>query len=74
MSSGTPQDEVLSLGEAAVFLGIKERTLRRWIAERGVPHAKIGGLLRFRRLALLEWIRQHETSNPTTSTRREERG
>jgi excisionase family DNA binding protein len=52
--------EVLSLPEAAAFLGIEERTMRRWLTERGVPHAKVGGLLRFRRAALLRWLRARE--------------
>jgi excisionase family DNA binding protein len=52
--------EVLSVPEAAAFLGIRERTLRRWIVERGMPHAKVGGLLRFRKSALLEWLAEQE--------------
>ena len=61
--------EVLSLAEAANFLGISDRTLRRWVAEKVVPHAKVGGLIRFRRIALREWLeaaeRQTMASVPT---------
>jgi excisionase family DNA binding protein len=60
MSIQTHSREVMSLLEAADFLGIKPRTLQRWTAERDVPHAKIGGLLKFRRQALLEWLVEQE--------------
>lgn len=52
--------EVMDLGQAAAFLGIGERTLRRWLDERGVPYARVGRLLRFRRTALLEWLKAQE--------------
>jgi excisionase family DNA binding protein len=52
--------EVLSFAEAAKFLGISERTLRRWVAEKVVPHAKVGGLIRLRRIALQEWLEAAE--------------
>jgi excisionase family DNA binding protein len=48
--------EVLSVAEAAEFLGISERTMRRLIAERRVPFARVGGSLRLRRTALLDWL------------------
>ena len=60
MATQAEEREVLSVPEAADFLGVKERTLRRWIVERGVPHAKIGGLIRFRRSALVEWLKEEE--------------
>lgn len=60
MADQANEREVLSVPEAAAFLGVKERTLRRWIVERGVPHAKIGGLIRLRRSALVEWLKEEE--------------
>src|ERR1043166_8031709 len=52
--------EVLSFAEAAKFLCVSERTLRRWVAEKVVPHAKVGGLIRFRRIALQAWLEAAE--------------
>jgi excisionase family DNA binding protein len=52
--------EVLTFAEAAKFLGISERTLRRWVAGKIIPHAKVGGLIRFRRAALREWLEAAE--------------
>jgi excisionase family DNA binding protein len=59
------EPEVLSLAVAADYLGISQRTLRRWIAEKKVPHAKIGGLIRFRRAALREWLEDAERRTMT---------
>lgn len=52
--------EVMGVKEAAEFLAISERTLRRWIAAKRLPYAKIGGTLLFRRQALLEWLATEE--------------
>jgi excisionase family DNA binding protein len=54
------EPEVLSFAEAAQYLKVSVRTLRRWVAEMRVPHAKIGGLVRFRRQALLDWLAEEE--------------
>jgi len=60
----TPSEkEVLSVLEAAQFLGISERTMRQLIAEKRVPFARVGGSLRLRRTALVEWLRQEEHRN-----------
>jgi excisionase family DNA binding protein len=57
----TPSEkEVLNVVEAAQFLGISERTLRQLIAEKRLPFARIGGSLRLRRTALVEWLQQQE--------------
>jgi excisionase family DNA binding protein len=42
--------------QVADFLGIQPRTVFRWIANEGLPHAKIGGSLRFIRQNVLEWL------------------
>jgi excisionase family DNA binding protein len=54
------EKEVLNVPEAAQFLGISERSLRRLIAGREVPFARVGGSLRLRRAALLEWLAEAE--------------
>jgi len=62
--------EVFSLPQAAEFLGIEERTMRRWMVEHNIPHAKVGGFLRFRRAALLAWLKQRERERATSGRRR----
>ena len=55
--------EVMDLEQAAAFLGVSERTLRRWLDEKGIPFARVGRLLRFRRTALLEWLKAQEEAH-----------
>lgn len=64
MAEDTQAREVMDLQQAAAFLGVGERTLRRWVAEQGVPCARAGRLLRFRREALLEWLKTKEQGGP----------
>lgn len=35
-------ERLLTVGEAARFLGVKERTLRDWLAFRRLPRVKLG--------------------------------
>lgn len=70
MARSTNSREVFSLPEAAEFLGVDDRTLRDWVKHRDVPCAKIGGLLRFRRVALLRWLREMERTSPPARARK----
>lgn len=56
----TAEKEILSVLEAARFLGVSERSLRRLIAEKQVPFARVGGSLRLRRTALVDWLAASE--------------
>ena len=60
MAENTQTREVMDLVQAADFLGVSQRTLRRWLDEKDIPFARVGRLLRFRRSALLEWLAAHE--------------
>jgi len=78
ISDTRDEPEVLSFAEAAQYLKVSVRTLRRWVAEKRVPHAKIGGLVRFRRQALLDWLAEEERQTMAAGERarrvREARG
>jgi excisionase family DNA binding protein len=52
--------EVLTAKEAAGFMKVSEDTLRTWTQRRGLPCARIGRQLRFRRAALIEWLSAQE--------------
>ena len=52
--------EVLTVPQACEFLSVSERTLRGWVARGYVPYARIGNQLRFRREALIEWLKERE--------------
>lgn len=72
----TAEKEVLSVPEAAAFLGVSERSLRRLIAEKQVPFARVGGSLRLRRTALVDWLAasERQMGNDRATGSREEDG
>lgn len=49
-------DEVLTLGEAATYLKLAERTVHRMISRHEIPCAKVGGQWRFMRSVLDDWL------------------
>lgn len=48
--------EILNDEEAAAFLGVSVKTLRRYVDEEDVPYRKIGGSRRYSRAALVDWV------------------
>jgi len=54
--------EILSLSEAAEYLGMAEGTLRDWVRMRRVPFCKINGTIKFRRSKLDRWIDKNEVA------------
>lgn len=55
-----PQDdkipELLNIDQLAQRLGITVRHVRRLVAERRVPHLKVGRLVRFDSAEIAEWL------------------
>ena len=51
---------LLSTREAADAMGISERTLHTWVTDHGCPRIKIGRLVRFNPVELLEWASKRE--------------
>lgn len=51
--------ELLTFAETMQLLKIKERALRRWVAEEGLPVARLGNRLRFDRAEVLAWVKAH---------------
>lgn len=50
-------DELLTVGEAAEFLGIRPWTLRHWISERKIDFVKYGnGVVRIKRSTLDHFV------------------
>lgn len=51
-------DNYIGLEEAATYLNVKPVTVRKWIRQKnGIPHYKIGHLLKFKKAELDEWVR-----------------
>jgi excisionase family DNA binding protein len=51
--------ELLSVADAANYLGLKAGTLRNWLSAKRLPFVKVGRLTRLRRAALDDYIEQH---------------
>jgi hypothetical protein len=57
------REEYATQAEAAEELACTVRTLARWRAERiGPPYTKVGARVYYRRAAVAEWVRKHETA------------
>ena len=53
------KQKLLSVTEAADFLGIKKSTLYEWIIQKKVPHYKVGRLVKFKRESLEAWLKEN---------------
>jgi len=52
----TNDNDILTLAEAAAYIGIAPRTLRKWLQTKSIPGRKIGRIWRFSKRQLREWI------------------
>lgn len=53
-------DPLLSVEQAAEFLGVSAYTVRQWARERRIPAIRLGRYWRFRQSSLDAWIRAQE--------------
>ena len=53
---------LMSIEEAADYLGVKKSTLYRWKFERKIPFLKVGHLLKFRKDQLDRWLSEREVA------------
>jgi excisionase family DNA binding protein len=53
-------DELMSVRQAAAFVGIKEAGMRAWIHRRTIPYTKVGRLVRIRRSSLETLLQRGE--------------
>ena len=54
------KNHLMSIDEAAAYLGVKKSTLYRWKFERKIPCMKVGHLLKFRREQLDQWLSERQ--------------
>ena len=45
--------------EVAIYLDIKPSTLYQWAKTAGIPHFKIGKLLKFKKAEIDAWVEEH---------------
>ena len=59
------EHEYLTVAQVAVLLQVKPATVYTWVRDDpSLPALKIAGTVRFRRVALLGWLREHEQGRP----------
>jgi excisionase family DNA binding protein len=59
-AKATPAREIMSVSQAAEYLGQSEWTLREWVRMRKVPFYKVNGGIKFRKSKLDRWIDHKE--------------
>jgi excisionase family DNA binding protein len=62
-------NNLLTMDEAAKYLGISKLTLYGWVSARKLGYVKIGRLVKFKQAQLDAWIDQH-----TITPRRDSHG
>jgi excisionase family DNA binding protein len=62
-------NNLLTMDEAAKYLGISKLTLYGWVSARKLGYVKIGRLVKFKQTQLDAWIDQH-----TVTPRRDNHG
>jgi len=61
----------LSIEGAAKYLGIAEKTVRKWVLNREIPYHKIMKVIRFRVSEIEEWINSGGKFCPITDEAQE---
>jgi len=54
------EHELLSIEEAAEYLGVKKSTMYSWVFYRKIPFVKVGRLVKFERIDLNKWIERRK--------------
>jgi len=55
-------ERLLGYRETAVFTGMCERKLQELVANRRIPHIRLGRSIRFRRSSLIKWLSDQEVA------------
>lgn len=61
---------MLTIEEAAEYLGTSARHLRRLVSDHALSHYKVGGRVRFSDVDLDEWLDDRRVAGRGTATRR----
>jgi excisionase family DNA binding protein len=66
---GQAQSQPLTVRPAqmAKMLGVSERTLKNWMAQRGLPFIKIGRAVLLDPRAVMKWLQSVNETNPTVA-------
>ena len=63
-----PQNELLTVQQAADYLGLQKQTLDKWRSQQSVdlPFVRLGNRVRYRKEALDKWLREKEITHRQT--------
>ncbi|MBQ9127164.1 MAG: helix-turn-helix domain-containing protein [Thermoguttaceae bacterium] len=48
--------EIMNMEQVALFLGVSKETVRKMVAEEGLPHRRVGERWLFGRRAIVAWV------------------
>lgn len=48
--------EIMNMEQVALFLGVSKETVRKMVAEEGLPHRRVGERRLFGRRAIVAWV------------------
>ena len=68
-----PKSDILTITEVAEYLKVAERTLYRLAAAKKIPAFKVGGMWRFPRADIDQWIK-HQTAETLGDERSDSTG
>ena len=57
-------DKLINVEDVAEILGVSKATVNKMMKERGMPHLKVGKLVRFDRDDVLVWMKTFSRSLP----------
>jgi len=58
------EDRLLTIRELAEYLRVNPFTVYRWVAQKRIPHLRVGGTLRFRLDDIDEFMRERGQRKP----------
>lgn len=67
MHNNALEDRLLTVKEAALYLGFRPGTVYNKVSEGIIPHIKLGNTLRFRRSELDLWIKERDAESRAES-------
>jgi excisionase family DNA binding protein len=66
-------DSLLTVGELCQHLNVKQSFIYSLTHQKKIPYVKIGGILRFRKSVIDEWLKTLEVANVSSEGREQER-
>lgn len=58
-------DKLMNVDDVAALLGVSKATISKMMKDRGMPHLKIGKLVRFNTVDVLAWSEKFSRALPT---------